>query len=214
MDGVLVDSVSSWVLVHEHFGTNNEDGVRMFLDGLIDDEAFIMSDVVKWTRANGGPVHIDQVREVLLNAPYMDGVLETFGAMKEAGWQVFIVSGGIDILCQRILDDTGIDGFRTNRFLVDEQGYLTGEAEIGVFLRRKDLALESLLGELGVFVVEGEKGTVDLAVGDTFIDTQLFRYATTGVAFNPRDDEVVDAAEHVIREKDLRLILPLIGLGK
>ena len=36
MDGVLVDAYSSWVLVHQHYGTQNEDSLRAFLQGEID----------------------------------------------------------------------------------------------------------------------------------------------------------------------------------
>jgi len=40
MDGTLVDVVSSWAAVHEHFGESNDESVRLFMTDQIDDVEF------------------------------------------------------------------------------------------------------------------------------------------------------------------------------
>ena len=33
-DGVLIDNISSWWAIHEHFGTRNEEMLEKFLDDM------------------------------------------------------------------------------------------------------------------------------------------------------------------------------------
>ena len=46
-DGVLVDSVSSWRTLHDHFGTDNSDELARFIAGEISDVEFMRSDIRK-----------------------------------------------------------------------------------------------------------------------------------------------------------------------
>jgi len=90
MDGVLVDTESSWVLVHEHFGTNNDDSLRAFLRGEIDDLEFIARDVALWRRVRG-EVRWDEVRDVLDSAPLVPGAVETLRRLRAEGVRTAIV---------------------------------------------------------------------------------------------------------------------------
>ena len=49
MDGVLTEYFSSWVRVHEHFGTDNDEALRLYMEGKIDDEEFMRRDIALWT---------------------------------------------------------------------------------------------------------------------------------------------------------------------
>ena len=40
-DGVLVDSVSSWKTLHDHFGTDNSHNLKRFIEGEISDMEFL-----------------------------------------------------------------------------------------------------------------------------------------------------------------------------
>ena len=44
MDGVLVDTISSWSFIHQHYGLNNEASVKAYVKGEIDDSEFIRRD--------------------------------------------------------------------------------------------------------------------------------------------------------------------------
>ena len=50
MDGTLVDVESSWAYVHHHFGENNDEAVRAFMNNEIDDAAFVQRDLALWRR--------------------------------------------------------------------------------------------------------------------------------------------------------------------
>ena len=47
-DGVLVDAVSSWRTLHDHFGTDNEKNLQLFIDGELSDVEFMRSDIQLW----------------------------------------------------------------------------------------------------------------------------------------------------------------------
>ncbi|MBE3122801.1 MAG: hypothetical protein IMZ58_11440 [Thermoplasmata archaeon] len=50
MDGVLLDTVSSWRYIHEHFGTTNERSIMPYLRGDIDYLEFMRRDVSLWKK--------------------------------------------------------------------------------------------------------------------------------------------------------------------
>src|ERR1051326_9528466 len=50
MDGVLIDVGSSWVMVHKHFGVQNEASLRSYLNGEFIDRAFIRRAAALWLK--------------------------------------------------------------------------------------------------------------------------------------------------------------------
>jgi phosphoserine phosphatase len=47
-DGVLVDAVSSWRTLHDHFGTDNGFNLQRFIRGELTDVEFMRSDIRMW----------------------------------------------------------------------------------------------------------------------------------------------------------------------
>ena len=72
MDGVLVDAVSSWKYIHDHFNTSNEKSVDDYVHGKIDDLEFIRRDVELW-KINGKPIKMNKLEEILSDVPLMKG---------------------------------------------------------------------------------------------------------------------------------------------
>ncbi len=207
MDGVLIDSPSSWVLVHEHFGTSNEDSLRAFLGGEIDDMEFIRRDVERWGHVRGR-VHLKEVETVLDQAPLFPGALETLGSLRARGVCTAIVSGGLRYLAMRIARLGDVDHVHANEVEVDAMGFLTGGGVVHVPLREKGAVVAAIQDIIGV----GPEATA--AVGDTAQDISMFSRARISIAFNPRDMETEGAATHVVRSRDLRSVLrPIYGDG-
>ena len=48
------------------------------------------------------------------------------------------------------------------------------------------------------------------SVGNSCFDIPMFDASSFGIAFNPMDDCVIDAADYVVDNKNLRNILPFI----
>ena len=64
MDGVLLDTVSSWRYIHEYFGTTNERSILPYLRGDIDYLEFIRRDVSLW-KTNGTAVSKATIEKIL-----------------------------------------------------------------------------------------------------------------------------------------------------
>ena len=202
LDGVLVDVVSSWVWVHDHFNVDNEDSLREFMTGSIDDEEFMRRDIELWM--NQKRVNISHIEEILSNVPIMKGAKETLEELRNKGIKSAIISGGIDVLARRVADEVGIEHVVANPLEVDDNGYLTGKGILNVPLKEKDKVLLELHASLGI----GKDYCA--SVGNSQIDVPMFRHSTLGIAFNPHDDIVKKHADVIIEKKDLTEILPHI----
>jgi phosphoserine phosphatase len=204
MDGVLIESRSSWVLVHQHYGTDNEDSLQAFLRGEIDDMEFIRRDVERWTSARG-PVHVSELHGVLDGALLFRGALETLQTLHSRDVRTAIVSGGLCRLAKRIGRMGSVDVILANDVEVDAGGFLTGGGIVHVPLRDKGGVVTAIQEELGV------TPEASAAVGDSPVDVSMFSRTRVSIAFNPRDGETAKAADHVVRSRDLRSVLPLLS---
>jgi phosphoserine phosphatase len=207
MDGTLVDAVSSWAAVHDHFGDRNVDGLRLFNTGKIDDQEFLRRDIEVWWR-HKPDLMIDDLEAILAGVHLMPGARELFDALRSARVTTAIISGGIDVLARRVALELGIDVALANGFRVDATGRLTGEGIIRVPIRGKEGILRKLQDDLGV----GPEETA--SVGNSEIDVGLFRRSSIGVAFLPEDEEVRKGATAVVEEKDLRRLVPILLPGR
>jgi len=200
MDGVLIEEVSSWVIIHDHFGVNNERSVKDYVEGRIDDFEFMRRDIALW-RKKRHPLHIDDMKEILNNATFMPGAEETFHRLREKGIKTAIVSGGLLCVAKPLAERLGIDIVLANGLEVDHDGYLTGEGILNVPLNDKGTVVRNLLKELGI------KKEDSFATGNSYIDVSMFRETGLGIAFNPNDDVVRREADVVIEEKNLKMVL-------
>ncbi len=200
MDGVLIEEISSWVIIHDHFGVSNERSVRDYIEGRIDDFEFMRRDIALW-KARVPNLHIDRMKEIVSRATFMPGADETFRRLRESGIRTAIVSGGLLCIAEPLARRLGIDIVLANGLETNEEGYLTGEGILNVPLNDKGSVVRNLLDELGV---EKERA---FAVGNSYIDVSMFREVGLGIAFNPDDDVVRREADAVVEEKDLRRVI-------
>jgi phosphoserine phosphatase len=203
MDGTLVDVESSWAAVHEHFGDHNVEGLRRFNAGEIDDHEFLRSDVRIW-RKHRPDLHQRELAAILGRVPLMPGAHALFKALRDAGIPTAIISGGIDVLAERIGRELGIGRTLANGFTADADGRITGEGVIRVPIHGKEAVLERLQAEMNVRPEE------TASVGNSEIDVGLFRRSRIGIAFHPEDDIVRRAATHVVEGKDLAKLVPIL----
>jgi phosphoserine phosphatase len=203
LDGVLVEPESSWVHVHRHFGVSNEDSLVAYLKGDIDDDEFMRRDIALWKRAKPDICEAD-IDSVLDGIAVTRGARETVAALKAARVSTAIVSGGLKHLARRVADETGIDHVLANGLAADAHGRLLGHGLLEVELNAKGKVLASLMKRLGV-----GRGHC-AAVGNSFIDVQMFEAAGYGIAFDPVDDAARKAADEVVETGDLRDVLPFL----
>lgn len=197
MDGVLVDVTSSWAWVHDYFEVDNQDSLELYEKGKIDDREFVRRDIQLWKNSKGNLSKKDIIK-ILEKAPLMEGFDDCIPKLSETH-QLAIISGGLKPLA-RMIGDKYFDIIMAND-IFENNGTLAEEGKIEVKLNGKDEAFELLLNILNV---EDDKS---VAVGNSHIDAPMLKKAEKGIAFNPNDDKVQEAADTVIEKKDLSLLL-------
>lgn len=202
MDGTLVDVVSSWAFVHAHFGANNDEAVRAFMNNEIDDVEFVRRDLKLWHEA-APSISMADLRDILKDVPIMPGASELMASLRERGILTAIVSGGLSVLADRVKEELGMDYALANTFNTDANGVLVS-GRIIVPVKRKEEILRGLQKRLGVTREE------TASVGNSEIDVGLFRASRIGVAFCPQDATVIAGASVIVKDKDLRGVISVL----
>jgi len=195
MDGVLIHQRSSWRIVHDRLGTNNEGSFFAYMRGEIDDHEFMRRDIYLWR--GRGINSLTDVEVAIEDAVLMEGFHECMKLLKERGFALAILSGGLDVLALKLGRLGGFDHIIANGLILDVEGLLTGEGDLRVPLRDKGSVLSRLMEE-------GHSPVV--VVGDSRVDLSMFALADLSIAFRPEFRDVADAADIVIREPDLRTV--------
>lgn len=200
MDGTLIEG-SSWIMVHEHFGVNNEKNWERYCRGEIDDLEFMRTDIALWLDG-GRPLHLSDVERVFDHVAPFPGVRDLVERLHRHGVKTMIMSGGLDIVARRVCELTGIERYVANGFHLTETGHLSGEGQCYVKINDKGTPTREALKRLGL-----DPARV-AAVGNTKYDIPMFRQCGLGIAFNPEDEEVKAAAHHVVHHQDMRHLWP------
>jgi len=206
MDGVLVDTISTWVWVHQHFGVNNDLALKLFLEKKIDDMEFMRRDIALWLSKKPS-LFLADIKKITDTVPLMPGTIETVKTLLRNGIESAVITGGLDLVAKRIADAAKIKYVISNSLETDDCGRLTGEGICNVELLNKAKPVRKLIKKIGV------KRKEVVAVGNSHIDVSMFRVANFGIAFNPADEIVQREAKFVVKEKNLLAILKYIDNG-
>ena len=198
VDGTLTKHSSIWWRLHEHFGTTVEGKLYydQYFAGEINYDQWADLDAGLWRGKT-----IDEVMKVVQATQLTPGSKEAIQTLRDHGLKTAILSGGLDIMANDIGRRVGIDYVLTNT-LHHENGILTGEVDNLVAWGAKHEEVHQINKHFGVPL---EKTAF---IGDGRNDITVFKVVGLAVAFNPEDQDVADAANVVIRDDDLRAILP------
>lgn len=208
MDGVLIDVGSSWVMVHKHFGVQNEASLRAYLNGEFDDQEFIRRDAALWLRLKP-KIRRSDFEAIFREPPFMPGVVETVRGLRAAGIELAIVSGGVDVMAHNVAQRLGIEHVWANGFVYDADGHITGEGVVRTPLNDKSAPVRRLASELGIPLRNVA------CVGNSLPDVAMFEAAGRSVAFHPEDDYTRTHATWTLEDGPLDQLLPLlVPLGR
>jgi phosphoserine phosphatase len=197
MDGVLVDTDSSWQFVHRKLNTDNSNNLKQFLSREIRYLEFMRKDIELW-----GRVSIGTLESILDEVPLMKGAKSTVAQLKRAGFKTAVVSSGISILAERVQRELEIDSVFANKVLADTSGFLTGKGVEVVNPLNKKAVLRKLAHD------ERTTPSRCAVIGDTIFDVPMFGEAGLSIAFNTNDKRVRKEANVAVEGKDLKKILP------
>ncbi len=148
-------------------------------------------------------LEIERVRGKVKEIPLMSGAADTISELRSRGIKTAVISGGFDIVAERIKEELAMDYAVANQFVVKD-GKITGEVA-GPLIKEgsKGEVFEMLATKVGATPEECA------AVGDGANDISMLKKAGLSIAFNSKP--VVQAvADVVIKKKDLREVLPHI----
>lgn len=209
-DGVLVDSVSSWKTLHDHFGTDNDVNLQRFIRGEISDVEFMQLDIQLWKSVQKD-IHRDDLFRAYAGIKLMPGARETISTLREHGIFIAIVSAGVDIFVQSIAGMLKVDDWIANGLEFDDDGFLTNDGVCRLHATKKGSIIEKLLK------MNGFEPHDCVSVGDSEMDMSMMVDGSRFIGFFPTRESSTKAFESanvpIVREKDLSGILPYLGLG-
>ncbi|MBN2014808.1 MAG: phosphoserine phosphatase SerB [Candidatus Altiarchaeota archaeon] len=199
LDGVLVDGQGSWWEVHKALGTleSSREHAKEYYSGKITFDEWARKDVKLWDG-----VEIEKIRDALYDIKLMNGINDTLSQLKK-NYKLVIISGGLQILADRIKEQFKMDHAVANKLKVKD-GRVCGVNQI-VDFQGKGKILEEIAERYGLTAEDCA------AVGDYSNDIPMFQAAGFSIAFNPKDTEIIKFADKIVYEKDLRRILPYLN---
>mgnify|MGYP003320090840 FL=1 len=210
-DGVLIDTISSWRIIHEHFGTNSGEMLDRFLRGEVSDEEFMADDIGLWKSVQS-EIHRDELMRCYQGVKLMTGARELVEALQDRDIIVAIVSAGVDLLIGSIAKLLNVDDWISNGFQYDEDGFLLDEGIVRVPAHHKDAMVEKLVR------IHNLDPSEIVSVGDNHTDLSMQIPGSGFIGFNGQKQIAIDgfAAAGVphVQEKDCRLIWPHLFEGE
>jgi phosphoserine phosphatase len=135
------------------------------------------------------------------------GVPELIAGVQAAGGKVAVVSGGFHEIIDPLARELGLDHWRANRLAVVD-GKLTGDVLAPVVdAAAKAAALREWATDAGIPMSQ------TVAVGDGANDLPMMAICGLAVGFDAKAP-VRDLAHVLLDERDLSMLLPLLGLPR
>ena len=200
MDGVLTTVRSSWAWVHECLGVDSEPNYRAYCNGEIDEDEFMRRDIALWKGVKPD-IRIRDIAVLFRDMPLIDGIQETIASLRDNGIRSVIVSGGIDLAAKMIAEEFGFDGYVADVICTNEDGSLTGEGRKVVDLADKGVSVPPFIERFGTT----KERTA--SIGNSFTDVKMFEATGMAIAFNPTDPYAEEAADHVVRSRNISDVL-------
>lgn len=187
VDGTLTDDTSGWEKVHLRFDLEDEmnRNIDRFFSGQIDYDEWALEDVSMWKGKS-----YREFQEALKDPILREGAIEGVNLLKKAGFDVILVSGGLDEMVKHVATSVSADQYYSND-IGHTNGVLNGTVTIKVGNSKSDVIKEI-----------AKKYHYDLekcgAIGDNVNDIGMFNLVAYAVAINAEKEEVISAADDVV----------------
>ncbi len=202
MDGTLLQERSCWEYIHRHFGVDNTEMLKLYMEHKINDQEFAKSDIELWEKNSDGKVNESYINSILDEIEPMDGAEELIHSLHKNGIKTAILSGGIKYLADKWAEKWNMECAIANRIVDDEDENLKVIIESSG--HAKGPIMDQLLEKMGFTKEEVA------AVGDTTVDIPLFQRSGLGIAVNTDNERVISEADYHLKENNLRKLIPVI----
>ena len=145
-------------------------------------------------------VSYDDCKRVSDNMPIMQGAKETFDELRKLGFKTLTVSGGPDILIDRIKEELQIDYAFSNKLIFGEEKLQGVDVIVG---SDKTIPIKDTIE-----MMKKQKEDIVITV-DGANDIKLFDLAGLRISFNGTE-LINEKSDSIVNKKDLREIIPII----
>ena len=201
MDGTLLQPRSSWAQIHDHFGTDNTEMLRLYIDHKITDDEFVKADIKLWNSNSKKTVNEEYINSIMDKIKPLKGAGILIKELQKKNIKTVILSGGIQYLADRWMNKWNMDYALANELIDDDKGNLT--AIINSSGHNKGPMMDKIIKKYNY-----KKNQV-AAVGDTIVDIPMFDRAGLAIAVNTDDKKVIEKADYHLKG-DLRELKNLI----
>jgi phosphoserine phosphatase len=161
-------------------------------------------------------INIHDFMRVIHGIPLMNGALETVEAFKKQGYKTAIITDSYDIVAKYFKELLGIDREIGIKLTVEDE-MITGKIEMPLNCPDEGSCDYPSMCKMEIMKGLGRDFGIPsseiVAIGDNRVDLCMIKEAGVGIAFKPKVEELAESADVVIREKDLRQVLPYINVN-
>ena len=145
-------------------------------------------------------VSYDDCKRVSDDMPIMEGAKETFDELRRLGFKTLTVSGGPDILIDRIKEELQIDYAFSNKLIFGDEKLQGVDVIVG---SDKTIPIKDTIK-----MMKKQKEDIVITV-DGANDIKLFDVAGLRISFNGTE-LINEKSDSIVNKKDLREIIPVI----
>ncbi len=205
VDGTLVDdTVFIWKTLHDHFETDPDRRKQAYADyfsGRISYSEWFFNDIALLKARGATRAGIESI---VAGMRLTGGVIETLGALRDAGARLVIISGTLEVVVRTFDLVPWFDEIYLNRFEYAPDGALIGGTPTPYDVGEKATGLRHIAAAAGIPMAR------TAFVGDNFNDVSIAKAAGFSIAFNCKSDELAAVADVVVEGGELRRILPYL----
>ena len=203
MDGTLLEPRSCWAYIHDHFGTDNSEMLKLYIERKISDNDFVKADMELWQNKTKKRVDEKYINSILDEIKPIKGATKLIEFLHSKHLETVIISGGIQYLADKWAKKWEMKDALANELIDDEKGKL--KARINVRGNNKGPVMESLLEKMKINEEEV------ISIGDTVVDLPLFERSKFSIAVNTNDKRVISKADYHHTSSDLSDLIPIIN---
>ena len=191
-DGVLTEDHSSWLALHEYFGSiDNSYFANLYKNGIISYLDWMKIDIALMINSWGRPIRKKDVEDALSKIKIRSDSLIATKMLKQMGYLVGIISSGVDVLVKRICHTVDSDICLYNELIFINDELVPGGRD-WVPLHEKIFIIERLVKGLGMDLDRV------VYVGDSIWDIPIFHRVGLSIAIEPCG-EACNEAKYVVK---------------
>ncbi|MDB5160843.1 MAG: phosphoserine phosphatase SerB, partial [Candidatus Saccharibacteria bacterium] len=154
LDGTLVDGME-YIYQHlwEYFGvdkTQTRETIQKYINKEITYEQWVNTDVKLLQDAGATK---QKIMDAIMSLHPMEGALNTLRALKNMGYKIIIVSGGLDLVIEAVYGDEAkvlFDEVYINKYDFDSEGKLIGATPTKYDMEDKGTCIKDSAAKYGV----------------------------------------------------------------